>query len=71
MTTIVHQSPVPSRVRLFTHRLLPRLSERVLALQTAWRRRQNLRALEALPTDTLKDIGWPTTDTTKTRIVRR
>ncbi|MBB3947579.1 uncharacterized protein YjiS (DUF1127 family) [Rhizobium skierniewicense] len=71
MTMIVHQSPGPARGRLLTQRLLSRISERVLALQTAWRRKQNLRALEALPTDTLKDIGWPTTDTTKTRIVRR
>ncbi|NTF32213.1 hypothetical protein [Rhizobium skierniewicense] len=71
MTMIVHQSPGPARERLLTHRLLSRISERVLALHTAWRRKQNLRALEALPTDTLKDIGWPTTDTTKTRIVRR
>ncbi|MBP1876743.1 hypothetical protein [Agrobacterium rubi] len=71
MTMITHHSPSPSRGRLFTRRWLSRLTELVLELQTAWRRKQTLRALEALPADTLKDIGWPTTDSKQTRIVRR
>jgi uncharacterized protein YjiS (DUF1127 family) len=37
----------------------------------AWRRRQNMRILEALPQDTLKDIGWPTTETTPARLTRK
>ena len=71
MTMIVHHSPSPSRRRLTDQRWLSRLTELVLELQTAWRAKQTLRALEALPADTLKDIGWPTTDTKQTRIVRR
>jgi hypothetical protein len=30
-----------------------------------------LRALEALPPETLKDIGWPTTDTTRIHTIRK
>jgi hypothetical protein len=30
-----------------------------------------LRALEGLPPETLKDIGWPTTDSNRIRVVRK
>lgn len=50
---------------------LARLTELVRELDNAWRRVQSRRALEALPADTLKDIGWPATDAKQTRIINR
>ncbi|NTJ42415.1 DUF1127 domain-containing protein [Agrobacterium larrymoorei] len=41
------------------------------SIHSSWKRRQTMRALEALPADTLKDIGWPTTDNKRMRIVRK
>lgn len=32
----------------------------ILHLQALWRKRQNERALEGLPSEIRKDIGWPT-----------
>lgn len=68
MTTITQLSQRPLRSRL--HPLkgpswLARLGNDVLV---SWRKRQALRALEALPTDTLKDIGWPSSDNKRMRI---
>ena len=50
---------------------LHRVADYVSELNTSWRRARALRALEALPAETLKDIGWPTTDNDRTRIVRK
>lgn len=33
-----------------------------VAFQLAWRRRQTERAIEGLPSELRKDIGWPSTD---------
>ena len=68
MTTITQLSQRPLRSRL--HLLqwpswLARLGNDALL---SWRKRQSLRALEALPTDTLKDIGWPSSDNKRMRI---
>jgi uncharacterized protein YjiS (DUF1127 family) len=71
MTMITHHSRSPSRVRLQSHDWLSRLVELGRDLQTSWRRRQSQRALEALPADTLKDIGWPTSDSKRMRIVTK
>lgn len=71
MTTIIHHSPSPSRGRLFMRSKLARLTELVFRLNDAWCRAQSRRALEALPTDTLKDIGWPASDCKQTRIISR
>ena len=50
---------------------LSRFVELSTDLYASWRRRQNLRILENLPADTLKDIGWPTTDNKRMRIARK
>lgn len=50
---------------------LHRVADRVSELYANWSRARTLRALEALPPETLKDIGWPTTDNHSTRIVRK
>ena len=71
MTMIIDHGPSPSRARLFVRSRLARLTELVRELDNAWRRVQSRRALEALPADTLKDIGWPATDAKQTRIINR
>ncbi|MES5097167.1 DUF1127 domain-containing protein [Agrobacterium sp. BA1120] len=71
MTMITTHARRPSRASLQSFHWLSRLVETGRALHALWRRRQNLRALEALPADTLKDIGWPTTDNKRMRIVSK
>ncbi|MGV1753089.1 hypothetical protein [Agrobacterium sp. CG674] len=71
MTMIIHHSPSPSRARLFIRSTLARLTELIRELDNTWSRVQSRRALEALPADTLKDIGWPATDAKQTRIISR
>lgn len=71
MTMIIDHSPSSSRGRLYIRRRLARLTELVRELDDAWRRMQSRRALEALPADTLKDIGWPATDAKQTRTINR
>lgn len=71
MTVIISHSRSPSRALLYLPRSLDGLLRLFRALQTAWTRRQTLRALEALSPETLKDIGWPTTDNKATRILRK
>lgn len=71
--TMIHYLPVADRS---THRPSPsswldRLSGHVSARYAEWRRERMLRALESLPPETLKDIGWPTPDTTRIRAVRK
>lgn len=71
--TMIHYLPVTNRS---THRPSPigwlhRLSDQISARYAEWRRARMLRALEALPPETLKDIGWPTTDTTRIHTIRK
>jgi len=66
MTVIITHGRRPRRDLLHADRLVGLWR----AVNTAWARRQTMRALEALPPETLKDIGWPTTDKKATRIVR-
>lgn len=71
MTVIITHSRSPGRALLHSSQWLDRFVGLFRALEAAWVRRQTLRALEALPPETLKDIGWPTTDNKAARIVRR
>lgn len=71
MTMIIDHGPGPSGARLFIRSRLARLTELVRELDNTWSRVQSRRALEALPADTLKDIGWPATDAKQTRIISR
>ncbi|MDH0613478.1 MULTISPECIES: hypothetical protein [unclassified Agrobacterium] len=71
--TMIHYLPVTNRS---SHRPSPtgwlrRLSDNVFARYAEWRRARMLRALEALPPETLKDIGWPTVETTRIHIIRK
>ncbi|KJF66423.1 MULTISPECIES: DUF1127 domain-containing protein [Rhizobium] len=71
--TMIHYLPAASRS---SHRpsfggWLHRLSAQVSALYAARQRARMLRALEALPPETLKDIGWPTTDSSRIRVIRK
>lgn len=71
--TMIHYLPVANRSsqRPSSSGWLHRLSDHVSARYAAWRREKMLRALEALPPETLKDIGWPTTETSHTRAIRK
>ncbi|MFK3779034.1 hypothetical protein [Agrobacterium sp. NPDC089420] len=71
--TMIHYLPAANRSphRPSSHNWLHRLSDHVSARYAAWRRARMLRALEALPPETLKDIGWPTTDTHRINVIRR
>lgn len=71
MTMILTHSRRPSRVRLHSRYWLSRLADLGRDLHESWRRRQSLRALEALPAETLKDIGWPSTDNERMRIAQK
>jgi hypothetical protein len=70
--TMIHYLPTVTRS---PHRPSPswlnRLSGYVSGLHQSWQRARMLRALEGLPPETLKDIGWPTTDNNRIRIVRK
>ncbi|MBO9654621.1 hypothetical protein O3S81_03820 [Agrobacterium sp. SOY23] len=71
--TMIHHLPVTNRSQ---HHPSPsgwldRLSDHVSARYAAWRRERMLRALESLPPETLKDIGWPTTETTRIHAIRK
>ncbi|MBG0508962.1 hypothetical protein ACQZ5N_23460 [Agrobacterium sp. 22-221-1] len=71
--TMIHYLPVANRSsnRPSSTGWLHRLSDHVAARYAAWRREKMLRALEALPPETLKDIGWPTTDNSRINVIRR
>jgi hypothetical protein len=71
--TMIHYLPVTNRssLRPSPSGWLDRLSSHLSARYAEWRRERMLRALEALPPETLKDIGWPTTDTTRIHAVRK
>ncbi|WCJ61328.1 MULTISPECIES: hypothetical protein [Agrobacterium] len=71
--TMIHYLPVTNRssLRPSPSGWLDRLSSHLSARYAEWRRDRMLRALEALPPETLKDIGWPTTDTTRIHAVRK
>lgn len=71
--TMVHYLPVTNRSshRPASRGWLQRLSEHVSARYADWRRDRMLRTLEGLPPETLKDIGWPTADTTRTHAGRK
>lgn len=70
MTMITyHHAESPSRLRLYSPRWLLRLSRFAHSLYVSWSRRQTLRIIESLPSETLKDIGWPTTENADKRIV--
>lgn len=71
--TMIHYLPVANRSahRPSSGGWLHRLSGHVSALYRSWRRARMLRALEALPPETLKDIGWPTTDNYRTSAIRK
>lgn len=71
MTMIITHADPRSRRRLNVHSWLSPLLGLGHNLHAAWSRRQSLRALEALPAETLKDIGWPTTDSRRMRTPRR
>jgi hypothetical protein len=72
MTMITyHQTDSPSRLRFYAPRWLLRLLSAAHSLHASWNRRKNLRILEALPPETLKDIGWPTTEMTRKPIVKK
>jgi len=71
--TMVHTHPTAGRssARLTSTVWLHRLAGYVSEFAAARRRARMMRALEALPPETLKDIGWPTTDNNSARIVRK
>lgn len=71
--TMVHYLPATNRSphRLADGSWLRRLSSHVSTLYASWQRARMLRALEALPPETLKDIGWPTTDNFRMRGIRK
>lgn len=71
MTVIITHDRSPSRLLLHSPRWLDRVVYLGHSLRASWDRRQTLRALEALPAETLKDIGWPATDNKATHIVSR
>lgn len=71
MTMILTHSRGPSRSRLHSRYWLSRLADLGRDLHESWRRRQSLRALEALPAETLKDIGWPSTDNKRMHIAQK
>ncbi|WP_111838060.1 DUF1127 domain-containing protein [Agrobacterium sp. lyk4-40-TYG-31] len=71
MTMITTHSRGPSRVRLHSLYWLSHLVDLGRDLHASWRRRQSLRALEALPAETLKDIGWPSSDNKRMRIAQK
>ncbi|WHA39791.1 hypothetical protein [Agrobacterium larrymoorei] len=71
MTMITYHGESGSSLRRHSSSWLSRLVGLGTDLYASWRRRQNLRVLENLPADTLKDIGWPTTDNKRMRIVRK
>lgn len=50
---------------------LQQMSDYVSTLYQSWHRDRMLRALEALPPSTLKDIGWPTADNLRMEIHRK
>lgn len=52
---------------VFTARVTAFVSRRVANLRAASHRRRDEAALEALPFDLRKDLGWPAGDTAKTR----
>ncbi|MDH7801060.1 MULTISPECIES: hypothetical protein [unclassified Rhizobium] len=71
--TMIHYLPTANRssLRPSSGSWLNRLSGQISALHTSWQRARMLRALEALPPETLKDIGWPTTDSNRTRFIHK
>ncbi len=71
MTMIIHHGGGSPSFLQNVQLRLTRLSGPVRNLYSSWRSRQNLRVLENLPADTLKDIGWPTTDNNRMRIIRK
>ncbi|WP_421361060.1 hypothetical protein [Agrobacterium rosae] len=71
MTTITQHSRSPSWLRLHSQHWLSYVVELGGDALASWRRRQSLRALEALPADTLKDIGWPSSDSKRMRIAAK
>ncbi len=71
MTTITQLSHRPLRSRLHLKQWPSWLVEFGGAVLSSWRKRQSLRALEALPADTLKDIGWPSSDNKRLRIEQK
>jgi len=71
MTMITTHSRGPSKVRLHSYYWLSHLVDLGRYLHASWHRRQSLRALEALPAETLKDIGWPSSDNKRMRIAQK
>lgn len=63
MTMIIQHEESGSSLRFRSPYWLMRLVELGFGVYASWQRRQNLRILESLPVDTLKDIGWPANDT--------
>ena len=71
MTMITTHSRGPYKGRLHSYYWLSHLVDLGRYLHASWRRRQALRALEALPAETLKDIGWPSSDNKRMRIAQK
>lgn len=70
---MIHYHPAANRSsqRPSTGSWLQRLLGQISDLHASWKRARMLRALEALPPETLKDIGWPTTDSNRIRVIRK
>lgn len=71
--TMIHYLPAANRSphRPSSAGWLQRLSSNIASHYASWRRARMLRALEALPPETLKDIGWPTTDNYGRSVIRK
>ncbi|MDZ7926490.1 MAG: hypothetical protein U5L46_05090 [Agrobacterium sp.] len=70
---MIHYHPAANRSshRPATDGWFQRLSGQISALHASWHRARMLRALEALPPETLKDIGWPASDSDLPRVIRK
>lgn len=66
MTVIILHEETGSWLRLRSPTWLSRVFDAGFQLHAWWQHKRNLRILESLPADTLKDIGWPANDTVRT-----